>query len=329
MIKGDRMQKKIISVIVPVYNVEKFLPRCIESIINQTYGNIEIIIINDGSTDDCPKICDEYRSKEPRIVVIHQSNSGLSSARNSGINIAKGEFLCFIDSDDYMDEMMLEKLYDSIHSNKADIAICNYNNVDENGEILEVVRTIEKESLITGEKACEIMNLNYSVAWAKMYRTRLFTDIRYPTGKLHEDEYVAHRLLIKADNIALSPEPLYNYTQRATSIMNQKINIKRLDGTQAFMERIEFYNNTKRYKNITKTFIALMDSYIRYYKELCKEDQELMLHIHEEIKHLDKLVNIHLEKRIKIEAKLFCTNPIFYRCIYNIKIFKRHLVQWL
>ena len=148
------MENQLISIIVPIYNVEKYLKQCIESIISQTYRNIEIILVDDGSPDNCGKICDEYSQKDKRIIVLHKENGGLSDARNKGIDIAKGDYLTFVDSDDFVNIDYIEKLYNSIKFNNTKLAQCGISKVDENNEIIEKLN-YEKNQIKTSH---EILN---------------------------------------------------------------------------------------------------------------------------------------------------------------------------
>ena len=183
-------QKDKITIVVPVYKVEKYLRRCIESILQQTYKNIEIILVDDGSPDNCGKICDEYKEKDNRIIVIHKENGGLSDARNAGIDIATGKYIAFIDSDDYVANNFISSLYDVCIKNECEIAQCKFKRVTE--DYKEEQKEISETTILDGKSAIkEIYGQNdvYTiVAWNKLYLKNLFNDIRYTVGKIHEDE---------------------------------------------------------------------------------------------------------------------------------------------
>jgi len=239
--------KEIISVIVPIYSVEKYLSRCIESIINQTYRNIEIILVNDGSPDNCGQICDEYAKKDERIYVIHKKNGGLSDARNAGLKIAKGEYISFVDSDDWIHEKYIEKLYDLITKSNADISMCDFIKtsddnvkVDNSNEEITEYSNIEALDLLMGGK----LNVQFVVSWGKLYKRRLFENIKFPIGRIHEDEFTTYKLLYKAKKIVFTTSKLLFYWQREDSIMGTgEYNIKnRLDALDAFEERAVFFN---------------------------------------------------------------------------------------
>lgn len=217
----------LISIIVPVYQVEQYITECIESIINQSYRNIEVILIDDGSLDQSGKICDFYAQKDPRIMVIHQDNKGLSGARNVGLNAAKGQYICFVDSDDYIKQDFVETLYRMIQENKADIAVCDY--IRKKGwkkscEGDKKGYTISSKKMLS-EWHCKRSRIE-TVVWNKMYRKDVFgkddTIIRFPEGKIHEDVYISHLLVANAGLVAVTHEPLYYYRKNKDSITNKK-----------------------------------------------------------------------------------------------------------
>lgn len=230
-----------VSVIVPVYNVEKYLNRCIDSILNQTFRDFELILVDDGSTDQSGRICDEYKEKDNRIVVIHKTNGGLSDARNYGIDRAKGEYITFIDSDDWIKERYIEVLYNNAVKFKVDISAVNLHK--EYDDISERSCDIT-EGVFDGKAAMQFlygdMSIYFNVAWAKLYKISLFEDIRYPVGKLHEDGFTTYKLLYFSNTVYFSNEDLYNYYQRQGSIMN-KFSVSRFDEYEVYIERKKFF----------------------------------------------------------------------------------------
>lgn len=242
--RGEIMED-LISVIIPVYNVEKYLSRCIDSIIQQTYSNIEIILVNDGSTDSSGRICDFYKEKDQRIKVIHKKNGGLSDARNKGIEIASGSYIVFIDSDDYVKDSYLMKMYTAISNSKADLVICNFEFVDERENAIRKRESPISDMKLTGReieyKICEKNGDYFVVAWNKMYKKSLWRNLRFPLGKINEDEFVICKILEKCNKVITLKEKLYFYVQRENSIMQKKYSIKRLDVLDAYLERIDFY----------------------------------------------------------------------------------------
>ena len=223
------MSSPLISVIVPVYNVELYLPKCVDSILAQTYQNLEIILVEDGTKDRSGEICDAYAAKDPRIKVIHKENGGLSSARNAGMDVARGEYFGFVDSDDWIEPETYETLMELARKYDADLVCGGRYDVDgATGE-----RTIglcpQKEECIS---AMEMLGRVFiwdncdSAAWDKLYRRHLFDEIRYPLGMVSEDIAIFYKLMEKANRVALCPKPLYNYLHRENSITTAKLSEK-------------------------------------------------------------------------------------------------------
>lgn len=247
----------LISIIIPIYNVEKYLRHCVDSVLNQTYENIEVILVDDGSPDKCGEICDEYAEKDERIRVIHKENGGLSDARNAGLAIATGEYVAFVDSDDYIEKDMYEKLYEAIRKANADMSICNFKYVGENGiDYFDNSDLPIKDNVLSGKDILlnELFEPKWHywvVAWNKLYKRELFNDIHYPIGRIHEDEFVIHEILFKCRKVSCISKMLYNYVQRENSIVNQSYNIKRLDYIDAMLNRLDFFLD----HDISKTII--------------------------------------------------------------------------
>lgn len=235
----------LISVIIPIYNVEKYLNNCIKSVVNQSYNNLEIILVDDGSSDNCGKICDEWAIRDIRVNVIHKKNGGLSDARNVGISYAKGEYITLIDSDDYISIDYIEYLYNLLKENNADISICNPFYVYENSKE-KIDDRPNEQSMVKCMKSIEALNImlyqNYydTSAWGKLYKTELFKGISYPVGKLFEDLGTTYKLFLKADSIVFGNAEKYYYIQRSNSISNNKFNYKKLDYLY-FAEEIHSY----------------------------------------------------------------------------------------
>ncbi|WP_342985836.1 glycosyltransferase family 2 protein [Clostridium saudiense] len=211
----------LISIIIPIYNMEKYLDKCINSVINQTYKNIEILLINDGSTDSSIEICNRYKLRDKRIKVINTDNRGVAEARNIGIELAKGDFIGFVDSDDYIELNMFEKLFDLVNKNQCDMAICGYFIEDERNRIIKVGDPKNEVNIFNTEEAMKalINNGNYtSFPVDKLYRKSLFNDIKYPKGKIYEDADTTYKLIHKCKRVIYDPEPLYHYVQRSNSI---------------------------------------------------------------------------------------------------------------
>lgn len=210
-----------ISVIVPIYNVEQYLSRCVDSILAQTFRNFELILVDDGSPDNCGAICDEYAKKYDFITVIHKENGGLSDARNHGIDIAKGEYLSFIDSDDWVTPDFLEKLYDAIVQTGCRMSVCNVVWHDGNQELKGCsYRPAAELKVVSGADMYE--TLYRPSASNKMYERSIFQTMRYPKGKLYEDAYIYHDILSQIDSLAYTGTDGYFYFQREESIIHMR-----------------------------------------------------------------------------------------------------------
>lgn len=279
--KNNRINSKV-SIIVPIYNVEKYLQECINSICKQTYSFLEIILVDDGSPDQCGVICDLNAIKDSRIHVIHKENGGLSSARNIGLELATGEYISFVDSDDFLHPQYIEILLELCHKYDCDIAQCDYLCVSENSIKLplnpcsSLVFYDNKQAI--HELCCGSSPYKYTVAWNKLYKRELFDTIRYPLGKIHEDEFVAHQLLWKVKKIAVTNQYLYYYLQRVTSIMGQSYSVKRLDALDAFQKRAEFLQSIKlenEYYNILQKLMYLIDEHCKLLKENIKDYENI------------------------------------------------------
>lgn len=235
---NDNANPKI-SVIVPVYNIEKYVEKCISSIANQSYENLQIILVDDGSKDNGGKICDKYALSDIRIEVIHKQNGGLSDARNAGIDRAKGELISFIDGDDWIHPQFYELMIKALIDNDADISVCQYQQKNEEVFLNKKYNNLSA-NIVSGTEAFTDMRKILSVAWNKLYRKEIFDDISYPVGKLHEDEFVIHKILRKCNRVSVIDEPLYFYSLRDGSITS-KINMNKVnDALQAYKERVDF-----------------------------------------------------------------------------------------
>ena len=243
------MNEDLVSVVIPIYNVEKYLKQCINSVINQTYSNLEIILVNDGSPDNCGKICDEYAQKDSRIKVIHKENGGLSDARNAGISEAKGKYITFIDSDDDVTADYVEYLYKLLSMNKTKMAIATHTLVS--GEKRINTGIGYKEKVLTTEECLERMlcEEGFSIsAWAKLYDKELFDGIEFPKGKLNEDNGTTYKLVFKCDQIAYGNKNIYNYYKRENSITTSKFNLKKMDLIELTDEMCDAID--KKYPNL-------------------------------------------------------------------------------
>ncbi len=233
------MKTPLVSVIVPIYNVEKYLKKCIESIIRQTYQQLEIILVDDGSTDSSPQICDEFLKLDDRIKVIHKKNGGLSDARNAGLDIAKGDYYAFIDSDDYISIDNIETLLNAVRKEACEIAVCNIIQFTENGHQKPFYCPVENQTVYHGKD--RYITLNQPSVCNKLFKAELFEGIRFPKGKYYEDTFVYHELLYRANSVVLTGANGYWYLTREGSILGRpQFTVRYFDFVEAVWERANF-----------------------------------------------------------------------------------------
>lgn len=313
------MMEKI-SIIVPVYNVSQYIHKCIDSIINQTYSNLEIILIDDGSTDNCGVICDEYAKKDDRIKVIHKKNEGVSAARNSGIDVATGEYLGFVDSDDWIDENMYKLLYTNLKKEDADISCCNRYLVYSNN--MKIYGKQNFYEVMNSERAmellCTIGYIGFSV-YTKLFKKELFKNVRFPIGKINEETFISYKVFSKANKIVYDATPIYYYRQRKGSLTNrEKINLDAIEASKELMNFIE-----KNYPNITSaaaenyiySSIGVYDNILKR-KNKTKEMLKLKKEIKQEVNKYYSLIKNKKDSLAQRKLQLFL---IRYLCpIYNI-----------
>lgn len=273
--------EKLVSVVVPIYNVKDYLVDCINSIRNQTYMNLDIILVDDGSTDDSAQICDEMAHQDERISIIHKDNGGLSDARNVGLKVSKGEFIIFIDSDDLISKTMIEEMVESITENNADISACSFRTFEDSNDISFLDNLEMKTSVVEGkELVARLYRGEYGdiafTAWNKLYKKRIFIEngIEYPIGKLYEDTFTTFKLLYKAKQVALINEQLYYYRIRKGSIMNSYITKKKtIDWIDADREAPLFFKRVNESDLYNLSVNAFFKSEILFYKKM-NEDTE-------------------------------------------------------
>lgn len=230
----------LISVIVPVYNVAPYLRVCVDGILAQTYGNLEIILVDDGSPDECPGICDEYAVQDPRVRVIHKSNGGLSDARNAGLDVATGDLIGFVDSDDVVEPRMFELLAEALVAEGAQVAGCSFYDITGEGRGKEH-GVAQRRVLGSRDAVCLLIHddelQNY--VWNKLFDARLWQDVRFPVGQRYEDVNTTYRLLERAERTALIPQPLYGYRLREDGIVGGRTLAAELDCVRANYGRCE------------------------------------------------------------------------------------------
>ena len=327
MYMGETENPKI-SVIVPVYNVERYLKKCIDSILAQTYQNFELILVDDGSEDNSGMICDSYKEKDNRIQVIHKINGGLSDARNAGIEVACGEYLSFIDSDDWVHPDFLRVLYDNANVYNADISVVNLHKEYDDGRIEKIEKI--KEELLSKKDALKNLydaGIYMNVACNKLYKKSLFSDIKYPVGKLHEDGFTTYKLLYKANSVFFSDRDLYSYYQRKESIMNQTFSENRIHEYEVYQERTAFFEHedmndllirNERTKNacIRTLTVKIIES------DWSKEKKEKWFRFFRG--EVQKIIP-YLKKKDSVLAKVYCVSPKIFYWTHKVKDYLRFI----
>ncbi len=342
------MTEKKISVIIPVYNIEKFLNKCIESVLAQTYKNLEIILVDDGSTDSSGIICDNFASLDNRIKVLHKTNGGLSSARNSGIEIASGEYVAFIDGDDYIEPNMIETLLNACANNEADLSICSFFMEDSEGKICAKSESLEN-NCYSNIEALELLALprqdRYVVAWNKLYKKSLFDKIKFPLNKLYEDQATVHKVFWEAKKIVTLSDKLYHYIVREGSLSYKPNPLQYFDDLDALLARIDFYrqkglenlipdvekvifylfgyylNKTIQFSSLSKEVEETFFEYGQKFLELFQSCQTKKHYKRKEVKIRKKLYNLSHSVKFKIEFKHKLKRNILFKPI--IKILKQ------
>lgn len=313
----------LITVVVPVYKVEEYIERCVNSIINQTYKNLEIILVDDGSPDRCGEICDNYAKKDKRIIVIHKENGGLSDARNAGIDIAKGKYITFIDSDDYITDDYVEFLYNLILKNNVKVSICSHTVLYDTG--LKIEKETEEFSVLDAKTAIRRILYDDGIdisAWAKLYETTLFKNIKYPKGKLFEDSAVTCKILSECEKIAIGSKSKYFYMIRSNSITNEKFNVKKMDLITSTKEMGKYI--LKKYpdlqdgvdRRIMYAYLSTLSQLANSKEKFLKEQNEMMSYIKENRTKVLKDKNIPKRDRIALEVTRFGFNT--YKIFWNM-----------
>ena len=250
-VSGNREEDILVSVVVPVYNVESYVRECIDSLIRQTHTNIEIILIDDGSTDNSGLICEEYAADDARIKVFHKENGGLSSARNSGIAIMSGEYCCFVDSDDMVADSYIERLLHAAEESCSDITACSYTReIDELGD-----KNLQDNIEVDPHKALEFIFSEKTMttsAWGKLYRTELWSSIRFPEGYIYEDYATIYKIILKANKITIIPWKLVYYRPNPQSIT----------GTQFYPKRMQYFEITEELRPVIENAFPDLLTYV-------------------------------------------------------------------
>ena len=288
-------EPQLVSIIIPVYAVETYLQDCLDSVLAQTHTDIDVVLVDDGSPDRCGIICDDYARLDPRVRVFHQENRGLSAARNVGIENSHGQWLTFVDSDDMVHPNLVEHLLRVQEVSGADLAACSFEKFNDGDNVKAAWRAEARGQSVdarvfSSQAALEQMvgplNGNLVVSWAKLYRVRLFSDIRFPEGRFHEDEFTTHRLLGEADKVAISTARLYLYRQRSGSIMTSSSDShKRRDKRAALRDQALFLYSRGLHGAATGIFRRL---YMRWRQDWVVSTREKDAHKQEKL--LEELI---------------------------------------
>lgn len=302
------MGNKKISIIIPVYKVECYLEECMESLLKQSYHNLEIILIDDESPDKCPQICDFYMEKDDRVKVIHKKNGGAASARNSGLDIATGDYICFVDSDDFVDSNYIKELLFLLEKNEVDIAVCSFSNVYINqNEIVEM----ESPGLYSSEEFLErfLWDWKCGLIWNKIFKSELMKNIRFAEGHVIDDEFFTYKIVLNAKRIYVDNIKLYNYRQRISGVMNQGKKVRMLE------DRLEYL--TERFQVVSKEYSELYEKYLENLadnlislRRSSLKDEKVYLKIKKaQIKYLTSI----LFGKINIKLKYAYIKAFFYK----------------
>ncbi len=324
-------KKPLVSIIVPIYGVEQYIEKCVESILSQTYTNIEVVLVDDESPDKSPAICDQYASRDGRVKVLHKKNGGLSDARNAGLEVSTGEYISFIDGDDYVAKNFIETLINLCIDESAEISCCGYIPVfeDYGKGVNSYDSTLKKtftaplaiEDTLKADGTLQVMT------WNKLYSRNVFEadSIRFPVGKIHEDNFTTYRLLFNAIKIAYSYSQLYFYIQRPDSIMGKPFNIRSLDRLEALTGMESFLNEKLPYL-LPMLLLYRHDSILGLVSGVVRAeiiDIELLKKLQDELKSNYKKIrqkNINIGHRRLILTYMILFSPTMYG--YLRKIFK-------
>ncbi|MBQ8813396.1 MAG: glycosyltransferase family 2 protein [Lachnospiraceae bacterium] len=299
------MEKKLVSVIVPVYNVERYLEKCIESICGQTFAGLELILVDDGATDSSGEICDEWARRDSRIRVIHKENGGLSDARNVGIEAANGGWFMFVDSDDFITLDTIERLYLNATEHNCEIAVCNIVRIYNNGVTEPFYSPVNTPTVWEGQQRFE--TLKQPSACNKLFQAELFREVRFPKGKFYEDTFVYHVLAYRAKRIALTGHNGYYYLSRRESILGQpKYTDRYFDFIEAVYNRMTYLleRQVSYYgeEACLSLYVAVSkgEKYLAKTQENAPKFEQMRSWYKEAYEHMMKHPNIGVKQRLRL-----------------------------
>ena len=264
-----------ISIIVPVYKVEKYLNECIDSILAQTFTDFELILVDDGSPDNCPALCDAAAEKDSRVRVIHQQNKGLSGARNAGINVARGNWLGFVDSDDMIDPTFCEKMLHAAVQAGAEMAVCNILRMKENKALDSYQEHCLKDEVLSREEIVHRIQLSpFYMVMTRLCRREVFEKIRFPEGKNYEDAFTAPEILERVNKAACVAEPLYQYRLRSGSIMHAAVTLKNLEEVYANYALFQYTMKYRKYDEACLQYTVTKRIFRKLKRKLSQEERK-------------------------------------------------------
>lgn len=319
--------EELVSVIVPIYNVDKYLRKCLDTIISQTYSNLEIILVNDGSTDLSYDICQEFKKKDTRIILINQENSGLSVARNVGVKASHGKYIGFVDSDDYLYLNMYESLVTALESKSADIAECMVEDVIEDKNVGIRTDTISYYEMRGKDALSKLMQNEKGIrpryaVWSKLFKSDIIKDLEFPSGEIHEDYFYDALALLRAEKYVIISSKLYCYRSRQNSITSAPFNIKDFDKIKHIFQRTQYLKDNG-YEDLSiisqrSGYETLLHYYFRAHQvgmpDECLAIKKALF------KERDNIKKCEVRNIRKMEFFFFYFNPIIYVTYMRVKI---------
>ncbi len=319
--------KPIISVIIPVYKVEKYMDKCIQSVVNQTYKDLEVILVDDGSPDSCPRKCDEWGKEDQRIRVLHKKNGGLSDARNRGIDIASGEYIAFVDSDDWIAPTMFEQMYQKISENDADMAICRYKKIFDDGHSEECAPFGKADRVLDTRDALTLLledSVITSHVWRKLYKRELITPNLFPVGKYYEDVFIMPELIMKSKKVVCMNEVFYYYRQNNDGILGSNSVRVNSDYCEALEYNVKMIENAfpelkkkAEYERYNKLEIIWWGLNFNSKEKKTAERKKLEQYLKKELSNIPKeFLN---SRRKKIKFCVIRNMPWLFRIYFKVK----------
>lgn len=316
----------MVSIIIPIFRVEKYINTCVQSVVMQSYENIEIILVDDGSDDHCPHICDQWMEKDKRIKVVHKKNGGLAEARNYGLDLANGEYIVFVDGDDYIHKDMIKFMVDTSNKYSANMVCCNFQKVCDD-KISKKMPIIKEYAVKQYDCVQALENLNdiMVISCAKIYKKDPINNLRFPVGRLHEDEFMIHKFIYYCGKIVKLDAPLYYYFQREDSIVHsiKKKNIE--DAMDAYEERLKFLDEHKLEETKSQIFKGIFEYVVATYNQVdCNDDKELKNYIQNRYK---KIIQKNRNICIPKEGRILERGCLFFDIYRKIGSVRKRLKQ--